>query len=250
MAIRRAAMKATAETVELGGRHLPLAVKTHPRARRMTLKIEPGGRALSLTVPPGLPRHEIDGFLRRHHDWLLDKISRFPEGGDTVVKIGAIVPVLGLDHRITHSGNLRGLTKATPGQNERDPNVLCVSGPEDRAGMRVADYLKTVAKREIGARVAVHAAASGKKVASIAFKDTKTRWGSCSSKGNLNFSWRIAMAPPEIVDYLAAHEVAHLTEMNHGPRFWALCRKLCPQTESARAWLKENGTVLHAVRFE
>lgn len=234
------------QTVDLDGRILPLKVRRLERARRMTLKIEPGGHALSLTVPPGLPQHEIDGFLRRNHDWLLEKIARFPDAAKGIVDAGSIVPVLGVAHRIVHSGKLRGLTAERVEDGQR---LLVVSGPEDRIGARVADYLKVVARQKITESVRIHAAASRKRVASIAFKDTKSRWGSCSSKANLNFSWRIAMAPPFVIDYLAAHEVAHLTEMNHGPRFWALCEKLCPKTDDARHWLKENGTILHAVRF-
>ncbi len=81
-------------------------------------------------------------------------------------------------------------------------------------------------------------------------KDTRSRWGSCSYEGNLSFSWRIVMAPPLVIDYLAAHEVAHLKEMNHGPDFWALCRKLCPQMDEAKGWLKRHGSMLHAIDFD
>ena len=80
-------------------------------------------------------------------------------------------------------------------------------------------------------------------------KDTRSRWGSCSWNGNLSFSWRIVMAPPLVIDYLAAHEVAHLQEMNHGPKFWALCKQLCPRMEEARTWLKQHGSQLHAIDF-
>ena len=83
----------------------------------------------------------------------------------------------------------------------------------------------------------------------MTFKDTRSRWGSCTSDGRLAFSWRIVMAPPYVIDYLAAHEVAHLAEMNHGPRFWTACRRLCPRTDEAKAWLKRHGTMLHAIDF-
>ncbi|MET3598158.1 M48 family metallopeptidase [Martelella mangrovi] len=238
--------RARPTTIDLGGKVLPLNLKTNARARRMTLKIEPGGHAVSLTVPPGLARHEVDGFLRRHHDWLLERMARF-EGRDTHVCDGGSVSIFGIAHTIRHSGNLRGLTTI---RDEGDGKVLRVSGPAESIGRRVADFLKKEARREITERVKVHAAASGRSYAAISFKDTRSRWGSCSSAGNLNFSWRIAMAPLFVVDYLAAHEVAHLSEMNHGPRFWALCEKLCPQTPQARQWLKNEGSFLHAVRFE
>lgn len=236
----------SARTIEIGGKVLPLNVKTNQRARRMTLKIEPGGHAVSLTVPPGLARHQVDGFLRRHHDWLIDRIGRF-EGRDTVIGEGATLPVFGVAHTIRHSGNLRGLTEA---RIEDGRPVLMVSGPSASIGRRAADYLRKEARREITERVAYHAGVSGKGYASIAFKDTKSRWGSCSSTGNLSFSWRIAMAPHFVVDYLAAHEVAHLSQMNHGPHFWSLCERLCPKTPEARKWLKAEGSFLHAIRFD
>ena len=235
-----------ARTIDIGGRVLPLNVRTNQRARRMTLKIEPGGHAVSLTVPPGLARHEVDGFLRRHHDWLVERMARF-DGRSADITDGGAVSIFGFAHTIRHSGNLRGLTTV---RDEGEGKVLLVSGPAESIGRRVADYLKKEARREITGRVKVHAAASGKSYASISFKDTRSRWGSCSSAGNLNFSWRIAMAPMFVVDYLAAHEVAHLSEMNHGPRFWALCERLCPRTPEARQWLKNEGSFLHAVRFE
>ena len=86
-------------------------------------------------------------------------------------------------------------------------------------------------------------------VKAVRFKDTTSRWGSCSSDGNLSFSWRIMMAPPAVIDYLVAHEVAHLKEMNHGPKFWKLCRELCPRTDEAKAWLQRNGSALQAIGF-
>ena len=245
---RRFDLKTEPETtiIDLGERSLPLTVRTNARARRMTLKIEPGGHALSLTVPPGLARHQVDGFMRRHHDWLLEKLDRFSNRG-VIVENGSVLPVFGRKHEVRHSGALRGLTESFEADGKR---FLNVSGPEERVGQRVADFLKREAKREITLRVRKHAAASAKRYKNISFKDTRSRWGSCSSTGNLSFSWRIAMAPMFVVDYLAAHEVAHLTEMNHGPHFWALCEKLCPKTEEARAWLKTEGSFLHAVRFD
>jgi predicted metal-dependent hydrolase len=86
-------------------------------------------------------------------------------------------------------------------------------------------------------------------VASVSMKDTKSRWGSCSHDGNLSFSWRIVMAPEHVIDYLAAHEVAHLAEMNHSDRFWVICEDLCPRADEAKRWLKRNGAMLHVMDF-
>jgi predicted metal-dependent hydrolase len=114
---------------------------------------------------------------------------------------------------------------------------------------RLTDYLKREAKREIEALVEKHTAKVGRKAKAVRFKDTSSRWGSCTSDGNLSFSWRIMMAPRPVINYLVAHEVAHLKEMNHGPKFWKLCEELCPDTERCKAWLKKNGSTLQAIQF-
>ena len=103
-------------------------------------------------------------------------------------------------------------------------NPCCgVSGMPEHLGRRIVDFLKKEARRDLESRVALHATRVGRRVTSMTLKDTRSRWGSCSHAGALSFSWRIVMAPPDIIDYLAAHECAHLKEMNHGPNFWALC---------------------------
>ena len=90
-----------------------------------------------------------------------------------------------------------------------------------------------------------HTLALGKPHGRIAVRDTRSRWGSCSSKGTLSFSWRLVLAPPFVLDYLVAHEVAHLAHMNHSAAFWALARRLAPRMPEAELWLKVHGPVLH-----
>ncbi|MDI7863031.1 M48 family metallopeptidase [Rhizobiaceae bacterium n13] len=231
--------------VDVAGRTMPLTIKQNARSTRITLRIEPGGRALKLTIPPGLAQREIDAFLDRHQGWLMTKLARFST--DASLRHGGEIRLRGVKHAIEHTGKLRGVTEAIEVGGR---NVLRVSGLEEHMGRRIADFLKKEARRDLEALVARHAAAIRKPVTSISMKDTRSRWGSCSSEGNLSFSWRIVMAPPAVIDYLAAHEVAHLKEMNHGPRFWSLCERLCPHMEEAKAWLKRHGTMLHAIDFE
>ncbi|MDF1610452.1 M48 family metallopeptidase [Hoeflea sp. YIM 152468] len=232
------------ETISVNGRDLPLAIRENPRATRMTLRIEPGGQALKLTIPRGLPGHEVEAFLLRHHGWLMTRLARV-EDGETLKQHGKIA-IRGVEHRIEMTGKLRGLAEET--EINGVPTLLISCLPE-HIGRRVSDHLKRVAKRELEARVRIHAATLGKPVRGISYKDTKSRWGSCTSEGNLSFSWRIAMAPDFVIDYLAAHEVAHLKEMNHGPDFWATCKQLCPRTAEGKRWLKQNGSRLFAVSF-
>lgn len=232
-------------TLDVGDRAMPLTIRENRRATRITLRIEPGGRALNLTVPAGLLKREIDDFLDRHQGWLLTKLAKF--SADNPIRSGGRIAFRGMPHRIEHTGTLRGLTEAVLVDGEP---VLRVSGLEEHMGRRLSAFFKKEARKDLEVLVARHAAGIRKPVKSVSMKDTRSRWGSCSWDGNLSFSWRIVMAPPLVIDYLAAHEVAHLKEMNHGPKFWALCRELCPRMEEARKWLKQHGSQLHAIDFE
>jgi predicted metal-dependent hydrolase len=135
-------------------------------------------------------------------------------------------------------------------EEDESGRTIVVHGERIHLPRRVADFLKREARREIGALVEKHTAAVGRKAKAVRFRDTTSRWGSCTSDGTLSFSWRIMMAPRPVIDYLVAHEVAHLREMNHGPKFWKLCTELCPDTERCKAWLKRNGSALQAIAFE
>ena len=230
--------------IEVAGKVLPLTIRQNARATRMTLRIEPGGRALKLTVPEGLPEREVSAFLTRHQGWLMTKLARF--SGESELEDGGTILVRGVAHRIERTGRLRGLTEALVIGEEA---VLRVGGAEEHLRRRIADYLKKEARSELERLVAVYAGRTGSRARSLSLKDTRSRWGSCSAEGDLSFSWRIAKAPPKVIAYLAAHEVAPLQDMNHGPRVWALCESLCPETKDARHWLKRNGTMLHAIDF-
>jgi predicted metal-dependent hydrolase len=232
-------------TLDVAGRLMPLTIKQHERATRITLRIEPGGRALKMTIPSGLARRDVDAFLDRHQGWLMTKLAKFST--DTGLHDGGTILFRGVSHRIQHTGSLRGLTEATVVDGKP---VLRVSGMPEHLGRRIATFLKKEARADLERLAKFHAHSIRAPIKSISMKDTRSRWGSCSAEGNLSFSWRIIMAPPAVVDYLAAHEVAHLKEMNHGPHFWALCKKLCPGMEDAKSWLKRHGSLLHAIDFD
>ena len=242
---RRKPLAPETRTLAVGNRAMPLTIREHPRSTRITLRIEPGARGLSLTVPVGLRRSEIDDFLDRHQGWLLTRLARFPQS-EPYLRPGSGIMLRGVRHHIEHTGSLRGVTEAVLREGRA---VLRISGMEEHTGRRIVAFLKKEARRDLEAAVRLHAQGVAKPVKSITMKDTRSRWGSCSWDGNLSFSWRIVMAPPFVIDYLAAHEVAHLDQMNHGPEFWALCRRLCPRTDEAKAWLKRHGSQLHAIDF-
>lgn len=232
--------------VDVGDRKLPITIKENQRATRITLRIEPGGKSLKMTIPYGLHHREVDDFLERHSGWLRTRLSKF--SAETRVEDGGRITIRGVVHLIEHTGTLRGVTRVE--YNADGEAVLRVSGLPEHMGRRVATFLKKEARADLERLVALHARAVGKSVRSISMKDTRSRWGSCSHDGNLSFSWRIVMAPESVIDYLAAHEVAHLKEMNHGPKFWALCEKLCPDMEASKSWLKQHGSQLHAIDFD
>ena len=229
----------------VGGRTLPLRIVQNARARRLTLRIDAGGRGLRITVPPGLPTGEVDRFLTRHSGWLEKRLSALPDRPQ--VRPGIKLPLRGVPHLVVHEPERRGTVELRPGPSGPE---LAVRGDRRHLPRRVADFLKREAKAEIESLVERHTATVGRRAKAIRFKDTTSRWGSCSADGTLSFSWRIMMAPRPVINYLVAHEVAHLREMNHGPHFWTLCAELCPDTERCRAWLKKNGNALQAIAFE
>ncbi|MFC5036030.1 M48 family metallopeptidase [Tianweitania sediminis] len=229
----------------VAGRTLPLKVVQNARATRLTMRIDAGGRGIRITTPPGLSQREVDRFIDRHTGWLESRLANYPEKPG--VRHGVKIPLRGVPHLIVHEQALRGSVSVDA---EGGEPVLRVKGDARHLPRRLSDFLKREAKRDIEHLVAKHAAFVGRRARSIRFKDTTSRWGSCTADGNLSFSWRIMMAPPAVIDYLVAHEVAHLREMNHGPAFWELCRELCPETERCKAWLKKNGGALQAIAFE
>lgn len=229
----------------VAGRVLPLKVWENPRAKRLTLRIETGGKGIRVTIPPRLSDRELEKFISQHHGWIESHISKMPV--QTILQPGQLIPILGVDHLIIHQPEQRGITsQKTDGAGMP---VLIVHGHIEHLKRRIADYLKQLARSEIQKLVLRHTATIGRSARKVSFKDTKSRWGSCSSAGDLSFSWRIIMAPPAIVNYLVAHETAHLIEMNHSAEFWKLCTKLCPDTSECRRWLKLNGSALHTISF-
>ncbi|WP_114388857.1 M48 family metallopeptidase [Notoacmeibacter marinus] len=228
----------------VGERALPLAIHRNPRARRLILRIVPGGRSLRVTAPPQVSEKDIDAFLARNAGWLEERLDR--HDGCTL-GIGGELAFRGRTYSITHSGKLRGLPALT-GNDTSAPTIL-VHGPETALRKRVGEFLRREAEAMMVPLAHRHAATLGRSIKAVRFRDTRSRWGSCTADGTLSFSWRIMMAPDFVIDYLVCHEVAHLAEMNHGPRFWALCRELCPRVDEAKAWLKEHGGRLQAVDF-
>ncbi|MEE9375090.1 MAG: SprT family zinc-dependent metalloprotease [Rhizobiaceae bacterium] len=231
--------------LEIDGRQIDVRVIENPRTSSLTLRLVPASKtqeSLKVTVPPGTPEHEVDQFLEKNRNWAAARLKRLPKV--TRIEDGAIIPLRGVPHRIMHSGLGRGIVSI--GMEEDGP-VIRVFGDPKFTPRKVAEFLKRQAKQDLSKAVAHYSKQLGVKATSITMRDTTSRWGSCSSSGALNFSWRIVLAPPEVLNYLAAHEVAHLREMNHSDRFWSLVENVCPDMNAQKSWLKVHGNKLHAI---
>ncbi|TYC54068.1 M48 family metallopeptidase [Rhodobacterales bacterium] len=218
-----------------------IRLRVNPRANRYLLRLPADRSGPVLTVPKGGNLARAERFARQHIDWLVERLQ--DRADHVAFQLGDLVPLRGVDHRIVTTGRLRGLVSV--GQTEDGEPALFVPGAEDHVPRKVTAWLKEEARKDLSERAGMHAKAIDRKIAAISIRDTKSRWGSCAANGRLSFSWRLVLAPPEILDYVAAHEVAHLKEMNHSDRFWRICEQLAPQTPSARHWLKQNGLHLH-----
>ncbi len=225
------------------GLEVPVEVRRHRSARRLTLRINQTKRSVVVTVPLRCKIDEAGKFVHRHIDWVRTRLHALPS--PIPFEDGAIMPVRGADHIVQFVGpRARGAVVSFEELGSGMP-VLAVKGAPEHAARRLRDWLYTEAKRDLEARVAFHAGRLGLKARRLSVRDQGSRWGSCSTSGMLSFSWRLILAPPIVLDYVAAHEVAHLGEMNHGPRFWALVRKTMPDMDIAKAWLLKNGLDLH-----
>jgi predicted metal-dependent hydrolase len=205
------------------------------RARRVSLRICPRAGAVVIILPPRAGRRAGLALLRAHGAWAMARLAALAPAAPFAA--GGSVTIGGQGHVIRHDPSGAG------GAFLRD-QALVVTGDAPFLPRRVADFLRAEAGRRIGALAAVHAGALGVAPRAIRLKDTRSRWGSCARDGTLAFSWRLVMAPGWVLDYVVAHEVAHLREMNHSARFWAHVAQLSPHRAAAVAWLRANGPAL------
>jgi len=207
-------------------------VRRDRRARRLTLRVEPRDAAVVITVPPWTSTAEVEAMVRSRAAWIRARLADM--GPSIPFAPGNSVPVHGVDRLMVHEDSLRGSVQL-------ESESLIVPGRPEHFARRVRDWLKAEAKRVIEPKADETADQAGLKRGRISVRDTKTRWGSCSSDGRLSFSWRLIMAPTYVLDYVVAHEVAHLQEPNHSKRFWAVVENLTPHRATADEWLSKNG---------
>ena len=216
-------------------------VRRHRQARRYTLRIDAASREVVLTIPPRGSLREAREFAQKHSAWIAARLQRLPQA--MPFAHGVTVPLRGTPHRIVHRHNARGTVWTE--QDDAGGHLISVAGEPPHHNRRILDFLKREARRDLDAASRRYAKALGVTIKRIAVRDQSSRWGSCSNTGVLSFSWRLILTPPFVLDYLAAHEVAHLVELNHSARFWRLLKRINPDCERAKAWLDTNGTDLH-----
>ena len=216
-------------------------LKRSARARRFSLRVSRLDGKVTLSMPARAREGEALAFLKGNEGWLRQTLSDMPDSTLRAIGPGSVIPVEGRDLVVTPATG-RGVRV--------EGDHLLVPGSTATMGPRVAAWLKVLARDRLAAASTRYAGQVGRSYATLAIRDTRSRWGSCSPDGRLMYSWRLIMAPPSVLDYVAAHEVAHLVELNHSAAYWAVVTRICPGWKAHRAWLRTQGQTLHRVRFQ
>jgi predicted metal-dependent hydrolase len=226
------------ELLRIDGRPVEVTMRLNPRARRLIVKVHPSTGEVSVVAPSQRALDRALDFARGEAPWIARQLARVPK--PIALRPGAHLPYQGKDHMILKSASGRG-----PVLHDAAAAAITVGGRDEHIQRRVIDWLKHEAKRVLEERSHDFADRIGARVKRVSVRDTASRWGSCSAKKTISYSWRLILAPAFVADYVVAHEVAHLRELNHGPRFWKLVRTLVPDIETPQAWLRKHGTALH-----
>ncbi|NCC22009.1 MAG: M48 family peptidase [Alphaproteobacteria bacterium] len=211
-----------------------LRLRISKRARRVALRLDSKERVVNLVVPHRMSLRKAYDFARSHKEWIDKRLGALPQPAPFVH--GTIVPIEGRPSSICifYDPGLRTTSIRLTEQS------LSVSTYLEDPSCRIERYLKGLARERLSPLATSKAARIGQKIGRISVRDTKSRWGSCSADGDLSFSWRLILAPPAAMDYVVAHEVAHLVHMNHSKAFWNLCRELCDDYLEGFTWMRAS----------
>jgi predicted metal-dependent hydrolase len=231
------------EVETIDGRRVPVKLIVNPRARHVSVRIDPTRREAIATAPTKRHLKHAAQFAAERATWIAQELARLPKG--VALAPGSYLQFRGVEHELVIQRG-RG-----PARLEQDliPRIVVPTVDPALFEARLLRFLKDQAREALIDAVARHAVTLGVTPDRIQVKELRSRWGSCSVDGVLSFSWRVILAPPFVLDYLAAHEVAHLREMNHSRRFWAQVSRCMADYERGRDWLHEHGHALHAVGF-
>ena len=227
-----------AEIIKLGQPPIEVLLKRSARARRLSLRISGVDGLVSLTLPHHVMQRDAVSFLNEKEGWVRKHLESKPE--IVHVRAGASIPIEGRHHAIS---------TAPHAKPRIDEGTLLIPEDTGKASAKVKVLLKEMARTRLFNASGYYADILGRNFGRITLRDTRSRWGSCTSEGNLMYSWRLIMAPSEVLEYVAAHEVSHLVEMNHSPAFWDTVARLMPNYAEPRRWLRQNGASLHRYQF-
>lgn len=227
--------------VSFGGEVFEIGLRRNAQARRYTLRVQSATREVVLTLPPRGSLRQAREFAERNAAWIATRLAKLPR--PVPFADGEMVPLRGVPHRITHRSQARGAVWIE--MAEDGVPLLCVAGDAPHIARRLRDFLKKEARRDLDAASRRAASALGVALRRVSVRDQSSRWGSCSTTGVLSYSWRLILTPPFVLEYLAAHEAAHLVEMNHSRAFWRQVERICPDFRRAKVWLDKNGADLH-----
>lgn len=213
-----------------------MVLRRSARARRLSLRVSALDGRATLTLPAQASLAEALAFLHRREDWLRRHAAAAP--APLWPAFGSTIPFEGSPLLLRPGPVLR-----------HEGGTLWLPPDPERLPARLGAFLRAAARDRLAAACDRHARTLGRPYRSLVLRDPRSRWGSCSAAGDLMFSWRLVLAPPEVLDYVAAHEVAHLARMDHSPAFWAILARLCPDHAAARAWLRAEGPGLHRLRL-
>ena len=214
----------------------PLKVIKSPRAKRLTLRIDTKEHQPVLSIPPRCTPKQAVSFVKVHEDWIIEGLRNLPK--TQRFTSGQNICLFGKEILIQHAPEKRWGARIEKG-------ILYVSGGSEFTHRRVKDFIKKEAQTKFLKLSQKLAAKINCQVHDVTIKDTKSRWGSCSSLNNINYSWRLALAPKEVIDYIIAHEVSHLAHQDHSADFWQCVAFLCPHYEEGQNWLKQHGKELY-----
>ena len=228
------------ELLRIDGGLIPVTLRLNPRARRLIVKVHPTSGEVTVGAPSQRALNNALAFAHSESEWIRKRLAHIPK--PVLLSIGAHIPFRGKIHAVEAGEKDRAPVWID--SDGREP-IIRVSGKMEHVSRRVLDFLKREARKILDERTAHYANQLALKPRRITVRDTASRWGSCSEARSLSFSWRLILAPEFVLDYVVAHEVAHMKEMNHGPRFWRLVDLMVGDATPAQRWLSKNGTTLH-----
>jgi predicted metal-dependent hydrolase len=228
------------ELLRIDGEPVSVTIRHNPRARRLIIKVHPTTGEVTVVAPSRRALDHALEFARSELSWIKRRIQEVP--GSVELVMGAAVLFRGEEHVVAQGARGPAPVWVEEAEGSR---LIRVSGRAEHAPRRIIDFFKREARRILAERTVELAARIGARPARISIRDTQSRWGSCSTERSLSFSWRLILAPPFVLDYVVAHEVAHMRHMNHGPRFWKLVGLLTSEADAAQEWLGVNGPLLH-----